>query len=511
MAKAAKKSKVVEKKKAAKKAKPVEKKGKKLKAPKVKMKVAKEKPSKAEKTAKVVEKGAGAFRPSYSAVLSVVERKFKLSTNMNDRFKYAITTGSLVKDMILGGGYVSGGMYTNAGGEQSAKSTDVANNLATLVQLPAEDRPGMILCLDPEGSMDQHYFGNMLRYKKLPAQEIWGVQDKKGNYTVEPIIYYYPENRGEQVLDFLNGVLQRLPDMELVEDQWYYVYENTNEHRKIAGDQYDKNLFSKFNKFYIPSASSAPQVVIVVDSWVSLVPERMDNEDAGSGLGAVARMFSEYLPKIKGKLRRKNAILMGVNQLREKPMAMGDPRYEPGGTTLRFQSDVRMWHTARVIPKDLMGSGASGQVMEEPSVSGEGVDHYRFIHVRPQKNKLSTPGIEGWMRVWIADENGEARGIDPAFDVFYYLKMTGQLKGNARKLEVSMDKGTVKFKGSMLDLKKLVLLKGKDREAAFKKLGMQKSVDLWRYCRKQIESGKAKDLMVEYNKSKSGSDEEDEG
>jgi RecA/RadA recombinase len=506
VAKAAKKVKAAPKKKAAEK--PA--KNKKLKAPKVKVKikVAKKAP-KAEKTAvKAVDLKAG-FRPSYSAVLSVVEKKFKLSTNMNDRFKYAITTGSLVKDMQLGGGVVSGGMYTNAGGEQSAKSTDIANFLATQVQLPPEERPGMILCLDPEGSTDQHYFGNMLRYKKMPATEIWGVQDKKGNYSVEPLIYYYPENRGEQVLDFLNGVLQRLPDMELVEDQWYYVYENTNEHRKLAGDQYDKQLFSKFNKFYIPSASKAPQLVAVIDSWVSLVPERMDNEDSGSGLGAVARMFAEYLPKIKGKLRRKNAILLGVNQLREKPMAMGDPRYEPGGTALRFQSDVRMWHTARVIPKELMGSGASGMVMEEPSVTGEGVDHYRFIHLRTQKNKLSTPGIEGWARIWVADENGEARGMDPAFDVFYYLRMTGQLKGNARKLEVSMDKGTIKFKGTMLDLKKLVLLKGKERDAAFKKLGMQKSVDLWRYCRKQIESGKAKSLMVEFNKTKSGDEDEE--
>lgn len=478
------------------------------KQPKVKASKAVEKKTKSSKKEKATSSVVG-FRPSYATVLAIVEKKFKLSTNMNDRFKYSMTTGSLVKDMQLGGGYVSGAMYTNAGGEQSAKSTDVSNFLATQVQLPPEKRPGMIICLDPEGSMDQNYFGNMLRYRKLPAQEIWGVQDKKGNYTIEPIIYYYPENRGEQVLDFLNGVLHRMPDMELIDEQWYYVYENSNENRKLVSDKYDKALFSKTNKFYVPSESSAPQAVVVVDSWVSLVPERMDDEDKNSGLGAVARLFSEYLPKIKGKIRKKNVILMGVNQLREKPMAMGDPRYEPGGQALRFYSDVRMWNTSRVIPKDLMGSGASGQVMEEPSVTGEGIDRYRFVHMRPQKNKLSTPGIEGWMRIWIADENGEARGVDPVFDVFYYLRMTGQLQGNARKFVVQMDKGEIKFKGTMLDLKKLVLLKGTERDKAFKSLGIKKSVDLWRYCRKQIETGRAKELMIEHNKRNVNSDDQD--
>lgn len=489
---------------------------KKSKAPKVGKKSKADKLAKTgKKSKKVAAPKAVAFSPDYGDILDTVERRFKISNNLNDRFKWSFTSGSLVVDMMLGGGYVAGGMYTMAGGEQSAKSTTIMNFLARCVQMPEEKQPRVIMYYDAEGSFDQGYFGNMVgAKKKSQISLLFGTRDNKGKWIgAPPRIRYYPEGRGEATLQAINSFLKKLPDMEQLDDRWWYVYENTKDNRAASKGEYDKGLFSKYNKFYLPVETYAPQAVIVVDSWPSLIPERMDDEDSGSGLGAAARMFAENLPMVKGKCRRKNVILMGVNQLRDKPMAMGDPRYEPGGNALKFLSDVRIWNTSRVIPKDLMGSSVSGQVHEEPSVSGSGVDHYRYVHLQPKKNKLSTPGIQGWMRVWVSDENGEGRGIDQAFDVFYFLRMTGQLTGNARKLVVEMDKGHVKFKGTMLDIKRLVLSTGTDRDKAFKKLGMKKSTDLWKYCRRQIESGRAKELMVEHNKRKAaakGDDEDDE-
>lgn len=443
------------------------------------------------------------FRPNYQHIMRVVEKKFKLSTNMNDRFEFAISSGLLVQDLILGGGYISGGMYTNAGGEQSAKSTNTMNFVGYLLDLPEDDQPGLIVVIDAEGSTDPIYLKNM-RWADWDVGEVFGVQDKNGEYMIAPRIQYYPENRGEQILDTLNGILQRLPDMELLDGQWYYVYENKKETQKELKGLYDSKLFSKFNKFYVKAPSGAPQAVIVVDSWISLVPENVDDEEKGEGLAASARMFSQHLPKIKGKLRRKNAILMGVNQLREKPMAKGDPRYEPGGQALRFQSDVRIWQTARAVPH------ASGPVEEEPSVTDDGVDIYMYKHFKAHKNKLSTPGLEGWARIWVSDADGIARGFCPAYDVFQYLKMTGQVTGSMKKLEVKLESGLT-FKGSFLDIKRLVLFEGKDKKAFCEELGI-KNVNLWELCRKQIKSGKGKELMFNFRKGKAAADEdEDEG
>lgn len=468
----------------------------------------KAKPVKAAPKAKAAPKEKAApkaWRPDYGSILSVAERKSKLSSNMQNRFDYALHSGLLVQDLLLGGGYVSGGMYTNVGGEQSAKSTNCSNFQAQLLSMPDDQRPGIIVNADPEGSTDANYLSNMME-NPLPPEEIFGQQNKKGEYTIEPLIRYYPENRGELLLNGINMILRRLPDMELLEGEWYYVYEHTKENRKLVGDRYSKPLFSKHNKFYIPAPHGNPQCVITLDSWVSLVPENMDEDDPNAGLAAVARLLSVHLPKIKGKLRRKNAILMGVNQLRERPMAQGDPRYEPGGQALRFQSDVRIWQTARAL--SAVGISSGGMIQEETSVTGEGTDKYRYIHMVAKKNKLAVPGHEGFARIWISDEDGVAHGFCPVFDLFEYLKMTGQLTGNQKKFTVKMEKGP-EFKGNMLDLKKLVLLPKGERAAHAKKLGI-KPTNLKALCLKQLKSGRAKELMYENRKAGAADEQEDE-
>lgn len=448
------------------------------------------------------------WRPNYDDVITVVEKKSKLSSNMQNRFDYAMHSGLLCQDMLLGGGYVYGAMVTNVGGEQSAKSTNCSNFLATLLDLPEEEQPGLIVSADPEGSTDAVYMSNMMK-NRIPVEEIFGQRAKDGSWAVRPRIRYYPEERGELLLNALAMILRRLPDMELMDQQWYYVYENTKENRKIVGDRYSKPFFSKHNKFYVQAPNNAPQCVIVLDSWVSLVPENMDDDDPAAGLAAVARLLAANLSKIKGKLRRKNAILMGVNQLREKPMAQGDPRYEPGGQALRFQSDIRIWQTPRSLSTPQIGlSGASGPVHEETSVTGEGTDKYRYIHMVAKKNKLAVPGHECFARIWVADEDGIAHGFCPAFDVWYFLKMTGQLSGSQKKFSVKLNKGQ-EFKGNMVDLKKMILLKGSERKEHFRKMKL-KPFDIKAFCLKQIKSGKAKELMYQHSKAGAAEEQEDE-
>lgn len=429
------------------------------------------------------------FTPDYNEILDSVEKKFKLSPNLANRFKYAVSSGSLVRDLVLGGGYIGGGMYTNAGGEQSAKSSDIMNFLADQIRSPI-DLPGVIQYFDPEGSFDPNYFGNMIgiKSKKAAKAQIFGLKDAQGNWTIRPKVRYYPDSRGEQIMDAINAMLRKLPDMELLDEQWYYVYENTKDNRKLVGSHYNVKLFSKFNKFYVPSPRSTPQGIVVMDSWVSLVPERMDDEDKGSGLGALARFFSENLPKIKSKLRRKNVILLGVNQLREKPMVQGDPRYEPGGQALKFQSDVRIWQTGRSVPH------GSGPVEEEPSITRKGgTDAYRYIHIQAKKNKLATPFMQGWMRIWAKDAYGQGRGIDRVWDVFQYLKMTGQITGTRSlkkpglKIQFKDEKQMPKM--NWMDFKALIVLEGDERRKHAKKLGIKNAPDLYALCQKQMRKG----------------------
>ncbi len=440
------------------------------------------------------------FDYDYDQVLDVVEKRFKLSASMNDRFKYARSSGLLVMDLMLGGGLIVGGMYTVAGMEQTAKSTFIMNFLAK--QLSEEEPPKITAYFDGEGSFSPDYFSQMLG-SKIPDTEIFGVKSQKGGYVVKPRIRYYAENRGELVMDAISAMLRRLPDKELIDEQWYYVFENTKENQKLLKDKYSKTLFSKYNKFYILTEDTAPQAIFVVDSWPALVTERSEDEDAnGPGLGASARMFAEFLPNIKGKLRRKGALLLGVNQLREKPMAYGDPRYEPGGNALKFNSDIRIWNTARAVPH------GKGQIEEEPSVTREGVDTYRYIHAKAMKNKLSTPYLEGWMRLWVSDADGVAHGYDKVYDTFIYLKETGQCSGTMKKLTIPML--GIKKVLSWADFKGLILLTGKPLQELCKKLGLAKNPKLRDRCFAQITKGEGIKLYFETLKGSSEDEDEDE-
>lgn len=445
------------------------------------------------------------FRPNYDEIFDSVEKKFKLTSNMTERMKYALSSGNLVQDLVLGGGLLGGGMYTWAGGEQSAKSTDIMNFLASLLLM--EVRPPLIAYFDPEGSFDPVYFSSMLGKEAKKHPHIFGVKAKNGGYTVAPEIRYYPESRGEQVMDALNNLLKKLPDKELLDGVWYYVYENTKDNRKLVGDKYSKQLFSKYNKFYVEAPDGGmAQLVIAMDSWVSLIPEKLDDEDAGTGLAVLGRFFSENLPKIKGKLRRKNAILLGVNQLREKPMVQGDPRYEPGGQALRFQSDVRIWNTGRSVPH------GTGPTEEEPSIFGKGTDLYRYVHIQAKKNKLATPFMQGWMRLWVKDRKGKGHGIDKVWDAFQYLKMTGQISGarsnKKPSLLIKFADGGPSLKLTWLDFKILVLGDRDMRKKVLKTLKYKgKPFSMYSLCKKQMASGKGTAL---YYDNLGNLDEDDE-
>ena len=84
--------------------------------------------------------------------------------------------------------------------------------------------------------------------------------------------------------------------------------------------------------------------IIVVDSVAALVPKaEIDGDMGDSHIGLQARLMSQALRKLAGAINKTNAIIIFINQLREKVGVMfGSPETTPGGRALKFYSSVRM-------------------------------------------------------------------------------------------------------------------------------------------------------------------------
>jgi recombination protein RecA len=84
--------------------------------------------------------------------------------------------------------------------------------------------------------------------------------------------------------------------------------------------------------------------VIVVDSVAALVPRAEIEGDMGDAhVGLQARLMSQALRKLTGAISRSRAVVIFINQLREKVgIVFGNPEVTPGGRALKFYSSVRI-------------------------------------------------------------------------------------------------------------------------------------------------------------------------
>lgn len=432
------------------------------------------------------------------------EKVLGLSSSIMDKGK-RLSSGLLTIDLILGGGYIPG-MYTNVGFEQSCKTTEAITALASLInfELINNVRIPHKMYFDFEGSGEPNYIENIFKTMKvrgadgnyLTVHDVFGKKNKQGEYITKPMIRYYNEDVAENFFNMVVKVLKSLPNKVCIGDTWYLIYDDTKENRAFLGDRFDRNYWreTKTLRIISPDQTGAPQVAIILDSLPAMLPGRMDDDEEGNGqgVGLQARMFSDQLKRIKGKFRKKRVILLAVNQLREKPMAMGDPTYEPCGGAVRFYSDCRLRFTDRALSA-VAGAKGKGRIEEEDSVTNNGVDTYRYIHVRAIKNKLSVPYLEGFLRLWIKDGNGEARGFDPVFDTYEYLRATKQLEGNRNKIKLKLvsRNGEVRTNEKYLNWEgfKILILGNKEEMLdVYDKIKM-KPVPLRPFCQKQMASG----------------------
>lgn len=368
----------------------------------------------------------------YRSTLTSIDDGLGISTSYNKKAT-PVTTGSLVIDRIIGGG-VTPGMYMTAGEEACGKST------ITLCVIAAAIRAGVPLVsfVDAEGALDPQY-----------AQATLGREFDVPSLIRDGRLNYVPSTFMEDFMVRMKRLVNRMPDKVWIPSAktWAYAVDKGGAKQDVviikalekAGLKLDKKLSTQEKRWIYPTTYAGAEAVIALDSIAALNPRSaMDDEkdDKGAGMSAVARVLGERLPKFAGRLRQKGIVLWTIHQLREKPGVMyGSPYYVTGGNALKHYTTCRNWMFPRAVPKGYIRDKKAGGVCIEPSVTkAGGTDRYVFKFTDNVKNKMGTPFIKGMLRIWIADADGEPRGIDPVYDTETYLRDTGQLSGPPKKM-----------------------------------------------------------------------------
>lgn len=127
----------------------------------------------------------------------------------------------------------------------------------------------------------------------------------------------------------------------------------------------------------------------------------------------------------------------------DKPVEFWDVNVEETSVVITngfvsHNSDVRVRLASRAVPEGWPKLKDAPGIVGEKSVTVEGgVDRYRFIAAKTIKNKMGgIPNQQTWFRLWEADGNGEARGFDPVFDTWHYLKNIGLVNGSRKSFKL---------------------------------------------------------------------------
>jgi len=143
--------------------------------------------------------------------------------------------------------------------------------------------------------------------------------------------------------------------------------------------------------------------IIVVDSVAALVPQaELEGEMGDSNMGLHARLMSQAMRKLTGKVSTNGITLIFINQIREKIGVMfGSPETTTGGRALKFFASVRL-DTRR---KEVIGD------KEHP------IGH--TIKVKAVKNKVGPPMRETFIDLLYGT------GIDTGSDIVRYGETLG--------------------------------------------------------------------------------------
>lgn len=324
----------------------------------------------------------------------------------------ALSSGSLIVDLITGGGFPKHRMTTISGESGAGKTT-----LMSKAEGLALARGLICHHLDLEGAADYTW---MLRGGTDMNQYL-------GKRGVPKTLYYVP--------DFESG------------DSSFRYMSRTLDDAMAAGSALLPDLGLAFFQDSIPAC----------------VPESLlENDEKGSSPD-LAIMLSRFIPMVRMKLKKANAAYVTINQIRENPRAQfSSPFYEPGGAAPTYYADLKLELNKRSKPKNLADTKKDHGIVNTDQIKAGGVhietnldgteDRYRYTHVKVSKNRVFPPFKEAFIRIWTEEQGGTGRGIDPVWDVIHFFEMVGQAEF------LSRDDVTLKGKPyEYLDLKKEIL------------------------------------------------------
>lgn len=456
-------------------------------------------------------KTEGASAPSslgmsaaYNRLVDVVEKELRIDSGLE--VSPRLSTGVLSLDLMHGGG-LGYGMTIFVGKEQSAKTTSGI----TVLGQALENQIPLKAVFDAENALDPRYAQNILTTTtKLPdLSALMGSRNRKtGKWDTYPSYFYYDLNTIEPIFKVMHKLLSNLPNKRRRNDQWFLVFDKSREQQTLMNEMglaSDKSLSdARFN--WCPVEDDRPQAFFMVDALNALVVEAVDEEEeTGNAMALEARVLGRWLRFVRGKMRRKGAVFVAVNQLRDAPgVKFGSPEYETSGNAPKQFSDIRVRFASRVPPDGFQRDKEAGGLCIEPSIIVPGGhDRYAFKGLSNIKNKLGTPFRKSGMRVWVSDARGKAYGIDPVYDVYRFcsqlngIEKIGKGKG-AFKITVD-DPLFAPVKDTIFDmqtLKAVVLaevLGGREYKDIVEKKGLPK-IALRKRAFKMIKSGSAETL-----------------
>lgn len=154
--------------------------------------------------------------------------------------------------------------------------------------------------------------------------------------------------------------------------------------------------------------------LIVVDSVTALVPRAEINGEMGdSHMGLQARLMSQAMRKLCGKIAKAGTVVAWINQIREKVgLVFGSPEVTTGGRALKFYASLRVEVRRVAVSKN-------GLIKD-----GERIIGHR-MNVKAVKNKVAMPFREGVIELLYET------GFDKTADLIEYAQKIKVLTGSA--------------------------------------------------------------------------------
>lgn len=294
-------------------------------------------------------------------------------SDQNDLVENPVSTGTLTLDLVLGGGWGPRAFVVLEGLDAVGKSSIFLASMAAC-----------LLRLMKVWFFDSESAANKPRLRRAGIKLDWSREVAAGKPQL--FRWWKSVDTGDKFFDLTAKVMDTMPT--------------------------------------VPESAPA-QAVIFCDGLTALVP-KIDDEQHDSGRsGTVGEMFSKGLQLVKSKMGRTHVPIIATNQVRSKvrKFGKGDGMYGTCGNAVRIYTDIRLKMKQGVSPY----ASKKAYVNDEMSVEIDGaVDRYTHTQVRIEKNKVFSPHRECNIRMWFERHGEPGPGIDPVYDCFEYLRLTGQ-------------------------------------------------------------------------------------